>query len=282
MDQQPFPLPTFFVIGAPKAGTTSLHAYLARHPQVSMTRVKEPFVFAGEGWAERLPAYGELLDAEAPARGESSTVYSQYPHFGDVPARIAAAVPDARFIYLVRDPVDRALAHYRQRVANGDEPREPEAAFADHADPASVYLAASRYATQARLYLERFPAERLLVLEQDDLRDRRAETLARAFAFIGVDPAAAGDPGEARLNTAADLRLPSAAGRRLAGSRLVAAGRRLPLPGPARRAARRVLSRPVAAPELAPELRAAIAESLRDEVAWLREFTGRPFASWSL
>lgn len=246
-----------------------------------MSAVKEPFVFATERFRQRLGEYAGMLDPAAAARGESSTVYSQYPHFGDVPARIAATVPRASFVYVVRDPVERALAHYRQRWANGDEDRPPGVAFADYGEPASVYLAASRYATQLRLFLARFPAERFLVVDQADLRERRGATLTRIFSFVGVEPGATRVLPERHLNTAEDLRVATAAGRRLGDSGLVRAGRRLPLPGPVRRLARDALSRRVPSPQLEPELRERIAASLRDEVAWLREFAGETFAGWS-
>lgn len=282
MDQQPFPLPTFFVIGAPKAGTTSLHAYLARHPDISMSSVKEPFVFATDRFAERLPEYGELLDAAAPVRGESSTVYSQHPHFGPVPTRIHSAVPTASFLYLVRDPLERAIAHYRQRVADGKDRRTLDIALADFASPDSTYLSASRYATQIRLYLERFPRERIMVLDQTELRENRSKLLTRVFEFLGVSTSTATDLPEANLNARDDLREPTAVGRHLRGSRLLELGRRAPLPAPLRRRARGIVARPVAVTPLDPGLRDEIVDSLRDEVAWLRRFSGQSFAGWSL
>lgn len=247
-----------------------------------MTSFKEPFIFARDDWRSRLSEYAALLDSTAPVRGESSTVYSQFPHFGDVPARIEAAVPAASFLYLVRDPVDRALAQYRQLVANAKESRPPDEAFADYAEPGSVYLAASRYATQLRLYLERFPRTRFLVLEQEELRERRSQALAKAFAFLGVGPCAGVVTDEASLNTRNDQRVATVAGRRLSGSPLLEAARRLPLPEGVRRRARRVVSRPVPPVRLNPALRDEIAASLRDEVAWLREFTRQSFPRWSV
>lgn len=247
-----------------------------------MSSVKEPFIFATEDWRTRLLEYEAMLDSTAPLRGESSTVYSQYPHFGDVPARIQAAVPTASFLYVVRDPVERALAHYRQRVADARESRPPDSALADFAEPSSIYLAASRYATQLRLYLHRFPASRFLVLDQEELRHRRSQALATAFAFLGVAPCTDAVMNEASLNTREDQRLETAAGRRLSGSRLLHVARRLPLPERVRRGARRAVSRPVPIAELNPALRAEIAESLREEVAWLREFTHQRFPGWSV
>lgn len=282
VDQPAHPLPTLFVIGAPKCGTTSLHHYLSQHPAVSMSAVKEPFIFAAEDWRSRLIEYGGLLDPSAAVRGESSTVYSQYPHFGDVPMRIAEVVPEAAFIYLVRDPVDRALAHYRQRQADGRESRPADAALADHASPDSTYLSASRYATQLRLYLRRFPARQFLILDQDELREQRVLALGKVFAFLGVAQLPSAATQEARLNTRDDQRIATAAGRRLGGSRVLKLGRRIPLPESLRRRARKAISRPVPAVALSSGLRGEIAESLREEVRWLREFAGQEFPGWSV
>src|SRR4051794_4939656 len=182
-------LPTFFVIGAPKCGTTSLHTDLDRHPSVSMSRVKEPWVFAGPDYEERLGEYDTLFAAGATARGESSAVYALHPYFPGVPERIAKAVPDARFVYLVRDPIERAISHHAQLVTDGKEARPLEQALLADDQPANVYVAASSYATQLERYLSISPGERILVVEQAALLARPEETMSRVFDFLGVDPA---------------------------------------------------------------------------------------------
>jgi hypothetical protein len=275
-------LPTFFVIGAPKCGTTSLHFYLDQHPEIAMSSEKEPFVFVDPDWRSRLARYGSLFTSWARVRGESSTVYSQHPHYPGVPERIAEVAPEARFVYVVGEPIERALAHYRQHVVDGKEKRPPTEALADFEDEASTYVCASRYATQLKRYLARFAPERILVLEQSDLLECRARTMARVFEFLEVDPEFSSAALQRRLNRAEDLRTATAVGRRLRGSRTAAVARRLPLPRAVRDPLRRLLSRPVGAEGLDPELRARIAAALGDEVAWLREFTGRTFADWSL
>src|SRR4051794_21023487 len=104
-------LPNFFIIGAGKAGTTSLHAYLKLNPAIHMSKVKEPNFFTAPDPA-RPHANGQMTDPEQyramfvtdkPLRGESSTSYTLHPLRPGVPERIHALVPDARFVYLVRD-----------------------------------------------------------------------------------------------------------------------------------------------------------------------------------
>ena len=121
-------LPEFFIAGAPKSGTTALHAALATHPQLYLSPVKEPKFFlcagappprqAGPGdahsareWVWRRAEYEALFNAAAPdmLRGESTPFYL---YDLDAQRRIAAVVPDARFIVVVRDPVDRAYSNW--------------------------------------------------------------------------------------------------------------------------------------------------------------------------
>jgi hypothetical protein len=187
-------LPTFFIIGAPKAGTTSLHHYLEQHPQIQMSSVKEPSYFAPapdernlKRGITRLDKYEQLFNPSVPVRGEASTNYAEYPFRQGVPERIRALVPDAKFIYLVRDPVSRTLSHYRHMYATGSERRTLEDVCGDLSDPRSPCLCASLYALQLELYLRQFPPERVLVLDHAHLLSDRRTTLRRIFAFLNVE-----------------------------------------------------------------------------------------------
>lgn len=275
-------LPTFFVIGAAKCGTTSLHHYLDEHPEISMSKVKEPQIFAEDGYRSRLGEYRSLFAREAAVRGESSAVYSQYPRWPGVPERIATSVPEARFVYLVGDPIERAISHYRQHVADGKESRTLSAALADWAREDSLFLCPSRYATQLRRYLEHFDADRVLVVDQRDLLEDRELTLSRVFGFLAVEPSFRSPGFEAKLNPTDLRRVPTALGRRLEETRVLRAARGVPMPAALRRGVRGLVSRRVRRPELERPLRARVAESLREEVEWLRAFTGQDFATWSL
>src|SRR5262245_44057756 len=115
-------LPNFFIVGAPKAGTTSLYEYLRRHPQVYMSPVKEPNYFSyadtvaqnlyhKEKGIEQWDEYVKLFEASngAHAIGEASVSYLFYP---EVPRRLNEKFPDARIIIVLRNPVDRAYSHY--------------------------------------------------------------------------------------------------------------------------------------------------------------------------
>lgn len=279
-------LPTFFVIGAAKAGTTSLHHYLDAHPEIEMTKPKEPHLLCGPpDFRDRLWGYDVFLKGGTPLRGEVSPGYSTHPINPEVPDRIAEIARKAPLVYLVRDPIDRAVAQYAEHVIQRVEQR-PLAEALDLADPYCPYIAASRYATQVETYLRRFPADRILVVDSVDLRQRRDETLARVFEHVGADPGFS-DPTFEVEHYARDAENVQRPRTELAVARSDLYRRfvRPLIPDAARRAlrmaARRALGRQVS-PVADPHLRARLAEALAPEAERLRELTGQPFASWSV
>jgi hypothetical protein len=285
-------LPNLLIIGAAKCGTTSLHHYLDQHPDVSMASrgpgSKEMRYFDDPDWEEKRDWYESHFDG-APVRGESTPRYTYFPHVTGVPERIHALVPDAKLIYLVRDPVDRIVSHWVQRYWGGD--RTPLEAWLRDADrPDNMLICASRYATQVEQYLKLFPRDRLLVLDQADLVSPRA-ALREVFAFVGVDPDFDSDAFDQRRNTRGEKYAPVGAGARL-WDRVVGpsgvvgrAGQRLPagVREPAGRALRKALFRKVEPP---PDFDAALLDRLRpmlaEEADRLRALTGRDFAHWSV
>ena len=247
-----------------------------------MTSVKEPQLFAADAYPEGLARYASLFDRPAAVRGESSAVYSQFPSWPAIPERISERAPDARFVYVVRDPIERALAHYRQHVRDFKEGRGIAEALADLEEPNSTYVAPSRYATQLRRYLGLFDVDRILVVDQRALRDDRRQALERIFAFLDVDPSFDSAHFDARLNTADHLRRPTRVGAALRRAGVVQRARRLPVPDRVRGRLRAAVSRPIEAPEVPADLRARLAGALAEEVAWLGRFTGMRFDHWSL
>lgn len=192
-------MPNLFVIGASKSGSSALHAYLKPHPDICMSSEKEPCFFVdqtelGTAWPimARQPcshdwdAYLDLWRGgeKARYRGEGSVYYSQAPHRGGVPARIAAACPDARIIYTVREPVTRAIGHYWQRFKEFQEVLPPEAAV--RLNP--IYRDTSDYALQLRAYLDHFDATRIHVVIAEDLRINRRQVLAGVLEWLGLEP----------------------------------------------------------------------------------------------
>ncbi|BBL81212.1 hypothetical protein RxyAA322_30660 [Rubrobacter xylanophilus] len=189
-------LPNLIVIGAMKCGTTALHRYLGMHPEVFMSSPKElNFFFGPEGasgggwhrgnWHRGVRWYASRFDPGAPVRGESSPGYTS-PDHPEAAGRMARLLPGARLVYLVRDPVERAVSQYLHHRAEGTERRGMREALLD---PEGHYLRRSRYLVRLSPYLERFPRQNILILSQEELLERRREALGRVFRFAGVDDA---------------------------------------------------------------------------------------------
>jgi hypothetical protein len=275
-------LPNLIVIGAGRAGTTSLHHYLGEHPDIFVAREKELMFFVEEmNWGRGIGWYERHFPEPAPVRGEASPQYTLYPLYKGVPQRMASLVPDARLIYLVRDPMERLFSQYALNHSMGYDGRSLAEALA--APERSIYVDAGRYWTQLSRYLDHFPRESILVLDAADLEHRRADVLRSVFGFVGVDSDFV-STSFASVHNMAPERQARAAFRRL--SRGVQAGF-----GYTRY--RRVLAktpktlRPffTSAPER-PAIEAGVREELealyREETAHLREFTGLPFSGWSV
>ena len=201
------PLPDFLIIGAQKAGTTALYAYLRRHPDITGPSWKEVSFFdrhyaRGEAWYRG--NFPNALRARGLV-GEASPSYLFHPL---APERVAALVPAARLIVLVRNPVDRAFSHYQHEVALGREPLSFEDALAAEedrlqgedarlrADPryfssewwSHTYKARGRYAEQLEHWLEVFPRKQLLVLPSEDLLGEPERAHAQVLEFLCAPP----------------------------------------------------------------------------------------------
>jgi hypothetical protein len=184
-------LPTFVVIGAMKAGTVSLRHYLDEHPGVFLGGsggFGEPnFFIAEHNWRRGRGWYESLFDGagRAAAIGECSPSYTWAHVYRGVPERMARVVPQARLVYVVRDPVARMQSMYMHQVSAGRERRRVEMALLD-----DRYLGPSRYGFQLAAFLDHFDRSQVLVVASEVLRDRPGEALSAVFSHLAVDPAA--------------------------------------------------------------------------------------------
>lgn len=181
-----------------KSATTSLHNYLASHPSIFMSETKEPTHFVdGEQlkrvspglyrrgyWRDR-DRYLELFAAagDAAVVGESSTCYAMLPQVGGVARRIAAFNPDARIVYIMRDPIERIISHYWHNAKWQDESRPIEKAVRDEPH----YREWSHYARQLEPYLETFGRERVRVLTLEELQADPVVHMQDLYRWLGVD-----------------------------------------------------------------------------------------------
>jgi hypothetical protein len=178
--------PNLLIIGAMKSGTTTLWKHLSAHPSVFMTLTKEPGFFVNElNWSRGWGWYHQLFaDAgDASIRGEASTHYTKAPEYKGVPDRIAAYFPHMRFIYLMREPVARAVSHYWHAVHYNDEIRSMARAIRVN----SSFVNYSCYATQLKLYFEHFPRENFYITTFERLRREPATVIRDCYEFLGVD-----------------------------------------------------------------------------------------------
>jgi hypothetical protein len=268
-----------------RAGTTSLHHYLHAHPEIFMSEPKELYFWNAEDCLGRLQDYKRFFPVDAAVRGESTVFYTVHPLFRKVPERIRSVIPYAKLIYVVRDPIDRAISQYVHEYATRAESRPFETAFKDLTNPLHPYIVPSRYATQLERYLENFPQSQILVLDQVELLRHRRETLRKVFHFLGVAEYFDSPRFDDLLNTASEKRRPS---HRIPGVRhslaVEIAARAVPSPVRSAlfRAGRRAMSRAVRAPAVDEALRRRFAAILREEANRLRELTGKSFEDWSI
>lgn len=210
-------LPDFVVIGAAKAGTTSLYALLDRHPDIFMPEIKEPEFFARDDlYAQGVAQYAKAYAQAHPEQlvGEASTMYTLSPLFPDTAARLAEHIPQARLIYVMREPVARAYSFYVQIIKNyqnitGDasvhrsfeefvdaelrataSPREKvfSPVNAHLPDTPELCVAGSDYLHQIKTYLAHFPREQMLFLKFEDFVADRPAALRKITDFLGLEP----------------------------------------------------------------------------------------------
>lgn len=181
-----------------KAGTSSLHEYLNQHPQIFMSRFKEPQYFAPHAtrwrqpWGQGNPYpepgidwYLELFEeaGDVAYAGESSVSYTARPWVENCEQRIFDFNPDARLIYLLRDPVERTISHYWYFVKDGREDRDIMTALRREEE----YISRSDYARQLKPYLDRFTRQQIHVMSIEDLNADPTHSFRRLFDWLGVD-----------------------------------------------------------------------------------------------
>ncbi len=178
--------PDFIIIGAMKCATTSLRYYLGLHPDICMSAIKEPDFFILErNWTQGIDWYRSLFQGEAKRFGEASTGYTFYPVWQGVPERMQHYYPNIKIIYILRDPVERMLAHYRHSFLEGRESRPLKELLSTEAG--FEYICRSRYGMQLEQYLQFFSMDHILIVTSEKLLTERRRTLRKIFRFLGVD-----------------------------------------------------------------------------------------------
>ncbi|MEM6421377.1 MAG: sulfotransferase [Pseudomonadota bacterium] len=178
-------LPDFVIIGAMKAGTTSLFDQFAAQPGIFMSDPKEPEFFSDDATFAKGMAWYEALFGAAPPgtlKGEGSTGYTKRPSYPKAAERLAAALPDARLIYVTRDPFDRLVSHVIHEWTQGVLPADIDQALAISEEP----IAFSRYAWQLEPYVRLFGKDRILVTSLEAITRDPSGEFARMGVFLGA------------------------------------------------------------------------------------------------
>ena len=176
--------PDFVIIGAMKCGTTTLAAQLAAQPGIFVTTPKEPAFFSHDDiYSQGLNWYSELYRMAQPGdiKGEASTEYTKLPTYPDAVERLFAYAPDAKLIYITRDPVDRVISHYMHWWRDGKVSNDMDRAVRENPE----FIEYSKYDAQLQPWIDRFGEPAILRLTMEDMAENPQAVLQQAAAHIG-------------------------------------------------------------------------------------------------
>lgn len=303
--ERKLPLPSFFVIGAAKSGTSALWHALRQHPDIQMSPVKEPCFFLSNGRIPEHEGYGwdflrqvgvwrpgeyAMLFAEAGCRralGEASTPYLTSPAAA---ARIHARLPTSRIIAILRQPADRAYSAYNFSRQIQLEPEGTfQAALTDQGRrishewaPVLLYQWSGHYHAHLQPWFGLFPRDRIRVCLYEDWQHHPHRTLTDLFRFLEVDDRF--QPNLERRNVTRLPRLPwlyrlahTNRGSDQPASMLRVAGRQW-LHSLVRTADTRFNR--IAPPPLDPGLKAELTRGYRDDLLKLEQLLDRDLSPW--
>ena len=165
----------FLIIGAMKCGTTSLHDYLGKHPDIYTTTKKELHFFTDELFNKNnLDNYLANFKTQKKISGSTPQNYSKRHHreFSGVPKRLSKYLPDVKLIYIVRDPIKRIISHFNEAQERGHAPRRGLNHFLKNYKD-NHYVKTSMYYFQLQAYLKYFSMDQILVVESERLKTHR-------------------------------------------------------------------------------------------------------------
>lgn len=295
-------LPNFFIAGAQKSASSSLHEYLKQHPDVCMSEPKETNYFSYDREYEKgLEYYSSLFTDAKRCRvtGESSIGYMVFP---GVIERIKKQIPNPKFIFILRNPVDRVYSHYWFLHGRAYEDksfldafryemeREPVHTENKHGMFKCYYQFGLSYKWLSK-YIEAFGRDSIHVLTSENLRSNPLAALNDCFAFLGVKPLE-------KLDKVFEENKTPALGRPSLYPPMMEVVRRVDqaisyMPRGVIAVLKKIRNKVVwlavkyfmqplkTYPKMTVEQRAVVAEYYRDDVSFLRKATGKPFNEWN-
>ena len=191
----------FFIVGAPKAGTTSLYHYLSEHPETDMSILKEPNYFSEKSIKDndlyyksypikKLSRYHSLFKNNNLIKGEASVSYLYYK---DVAKSIKAYNSSARIIIMLRDPIERAFSHYLMDFRLGliNDTFEniifQKSNLSNSKTYFQQYVKLGEYTNQIKRYFNEFPSEQILVVDYDDFKNKTSDIVKKVYKFLKID-----------------------------------------------------------------------------------------------
>jgi len=275
-------LPNLLIIGAAKAGTTSLHGYLSEHPDIFMSRHKELSFFDDKCWSLGIEWYKSNFDSSYAVNGEASPRYTLYPKLQHVPERIRQVLGTPKMIYTIRDPIDQILSLHTQNLEHW--PGTPALEVTDPQFPQTEYMMYSKYYSQLRRYLEFFPREAIHIVIMERLNADPKKVLREIFRFVGVDEDFWTEKFNRRLNAGEakrhaaewyEITMPSPLKRQISDPTW--------LPNPLAeifRGLSRIGGERIQKPKISDADDFYLQALLRDDVAQLRTLLGDPLPEW--
>jgi len=267
-------LPHFVIIGAVKGATTWIHNQLQDNPAIYLP-APEPHFFSQEH-AQGLDHYRRFFDGARPDQilGEKSADYLAHP---DAPARLAAALPEARLVVQLRNPVDRAYSDYKMLFRRGTVTKGPEHYLDGRPNDQPRFLEDGLYAQHLRRWLAHFDAEQIKILLFEDVKAAPEASVAIVSDHIGVPRHYSTQVGSDPRNDSSERFLPLPV--RTALAPLKEAVR--PLRGKAMfERVRGVFARQIAYPPLPAALRQRMVDYYARDIADLEELIGRDLSHW--
>ena len=195
----------FFIVGAPKAGTTSLYFYLNEHPQIEMSSVKEPDYFSNKEMQtqnlyykkqriDTLKKYNALYSEKKNlVRGEASVSYLYY---SGVPKKIFEYNTKSKIIIMIRNPVERAFSHYLMDKRLGYISENFETIINQKYSDKKLnlfyqqYIELGKYTEQIKRYFDVFRSENILFIDYDDFVSRTSQEIDKVYSFLNIDNSA--------------------------------------------------------------------------------------------
>ncbi len=275
-------LPDFIIVGAMKSGTTSLYYYLKAHPQIGMSSIKETDFFIEErNYPKGLKWYESQFTGEYKIYGEASPNYTKAHYFKGVPKRMYDTVPDAKLIYIVRDPIERIISHYTHNYGAGRE-SEKMAKIFQNKKRLDHYLFSSKYYWQISQYMEYYDREQLLIIPSDKLKEQRESTLEDIFKFLEVDSVLETDLLKKEFGTTDQRTKKGEIGKLIFDNAFVNILKKSISADSKRRIKRLILPSLEKPTEIAPATRHKLEKKLKTDVEAFRSFSGQKFKEWTI